>query len=70
MAIIGLILTVVGGLLDWSGWWAIPIGLMSFMGARRTLPEDKARINAVGVPIYIIMTFILMKASGWVGSFF
>jgi len=65
MAFVGLILTLIGGWLGWSGWWAILFGLISFVGAHRALPNETGRINAVGFPIYVIGSFLIMKLVSW-----
>ncbi|WP_425229940.1 hypothetical protein [Sphingomonas sp.] len=66
MAMIALALTAIAGWLGWSGWLAIPIGLFAFIGARRSLPGEAERINRVGIPVYIIGTFLIMKLVGWI----
>ena len=70
MAMIGLALAVAGGWLGWSGWWAILFGIVSFVGARRALSGEADRINRVGIPLYILGTFLIMKLIGWLHSLF
>lgn len=70
MAFFALLAAVILGWLDWSGWWSIPVGIGMFIGGMRALPQESGRMNAVGIPLYILGALIIMKLSGWVGSLF
>lgn len=66
MAFLSLLAAIVAGCLEWSGWWALPIGALMYWGSLRALPGESSRIHALGIPIYAIGTFLIMKASGWI----
>jgi hypothetical protein len=70
MAFFGLLLAIVGGFFGWSGWWSILFGGIMFLGAHRALPEEGGRINAVGLPMYILGAFLIMVVVGWIASLF
>jgi hypothetical protein len=70
VSFIGLLLTLFGGWFGWSGWWSILFGGLMFFGAHRAIPEQSGRINAVGLPIYIIGSFVIMSVIGWIASLF
>lgn len=66
MSLIAFGLSLIAGWMGFSGWWAIPIGLLSFWGAKRALPYDHGRINNVGMLMYCFGAFVFMKGAGWV----
>ncbi len=70
LGIAGFLLILVGGFLGWSLWLSIPFGAIFFFGNRAALPEQHNQINAMGLPFYIFVAWLLMIASRWIGSFF
>ncbi len=65
LAFIGIL---VAGWMGLSGWLSIPLGIMFFIGQRLALPDKAGGINAMGIPFYIFVSFLLMKLSGLVAS--
>jgi hypothetical protein len=66
MAMVALVLTLVAGWLGWSGWLAIPFGVLLWWTSRRAIPNDAHRVDRLGVPVYAIGAFLLMKLAGWI----
>ena len=65
MAFLALSLALIAGWFHWSGWFAIPIGIVAFIGAHRSLPTEGNRINAVGIIGYCVGALVSMLVAGW-----
>lgn len=62
MAVLALIAAIVAGLLGWTLWLAIPIGIVMFIGSARVFPDRAARIAStawISSPVLALVVMLI-----------
>ena len=70
IGVLAFVAIIMAGWMGLSGWLSIPLGITFFIGQRLALPERATSINAMGIPFYILVAFLLMKLSGFIAGLF